>query len=439
MKIEKFNDYNKINEVVYIPILDFIVSRDGIPLIGDNLTKGKVDFGPGGVALDILSVKGDSEIAGVNKNGDLIVKKDYIKPHDFEINGVSYIANCIYYNDAFLEIPEQYYGKLTKFNLPFELNVLNYWAIDYQVASKRNPATKLDYTPLIPIIPTGWVNIKVDMEVSKRIKRYSDPLGVKSDDPHESFLRKLEDLEKTSSDTNQSKAITTKTIQKRMATIMILHYINEIKDFFNATQSGFLFESFISGLIPDSKVVDDNGPVDIIANNAKYQIKLYSDNTLYIPMVKEKVNNPLNNPLDYYVIALKDLRGIHIYVLDGFELENPTNGYSFLTKGGNISISRLEDKLNKSNRVFGNHFYTYLDLSDLDGRINKISKKLKDTIKKLYDNISKLEYNVETIITGIDEKGKPIDDPNEIYDDTTQRIRNIEREILALNTRFNKR
>ena len=188
MKINKFNDFSPINEKVYIPILDFIVSREGYPLIGDNLTKGKVDFGPGGVALDILNIKGDPEIAGVNKNGDLVVKRENIMQYEFAINGVAHIANCIYYNGEFLEITENHLNEIKNFNIPFDMEVLNYWAIDYKAFNSQNPAIKLDYTPLIPIIPTGWVNVKVDMEVSKRIRRYSEPLGrVNINNPHLKF------------------------------------------------------------------------------------------------------------------------------------------------------------------------------------------------------------------------------------------------------------
>jgi hypothetical protein len=62
-----------------------------------------------------------------------------------------------------------------------------------------------------------------------------------------------------------------------MAVIMLLHYLNEIKDFFNPSAAGFLFESFIAGLIPKSFVADDNGIADIVAEGRKYQIKLYKE------------------------------------------------------------------------------------------------------------------------------------------------------------------
>lgn len=40
MKIERFNDYSQINEeITYIPVLDFIVSREGKPLIDDGINK----------------------------------------------------------------------------------------------------------------------------------------------------------------------------------------------------------------------------------------------------------------------------------------------------------------------------------------------------------------------------------------------------------------
>lgn len=52
-------------------------------------------------------------------------------------------------------------------------------------------------------------------------------------------------------------------------------YLEEIKEKFNATSGGFLFESFITGLL-NGKVPDYNSKVDIVGHDGKttYQVKL---------------------------------------------------------------------------------------------------------------------------------------------------------------------
>jgi hypothetical protein len=53
--------------------------------------------------------------------------------------------------------------------------------------------------------------------------------------------------------------------------IMLLHYSKWNKRFLHPSAAGFLFESFIAGLIPKSFVADDNGIADIVAEGRKYQ------------------------------------------------------------------------------------------------------------------------------------------------------------------------
>jgi hypothetical protein len=68
----------------------------------------------------------------------------------------------------------------------------------------------------------------------------------------------LSDLVKLSTYGLEKRKRSRVTIQKEMSVIILLHYINEIKDYFTPSASGFLFESFLGGLIKNSKVVEDN-------------------------------------------------------------------------------------------------------------------------------------------------------------------------------------
>jgi hypothetical protein len=114
-----------------------------------------------------------------------------------------------------------------------------------------------------------------------------------------------------------------------MAVIMLLHYLNEIKDFFTPSAAGFLFESFIAGLIPKSFVADDNGIADIVAEGRKYQIKLYKEKA-NVDIIKEfrminqrhrlRPGQTLNEFLVYYKITEQELRNANV----GLELTELT-------------------------------------------------------------------------------------------------------------------
>jgi hypothetical protein len=145
------------------------------------------------------------------------------------------------------------------------LDVANYLNIKDGKWSKD-----FDYSDLLSSDPTGWVNFKVDMEILKRVKRYSSGLGM-GKKGHDSFIGKLEDLNSINYIKNQKRTI--QNIQREMSIIMLLHYIEEIKDFFTPSAAGFLFESFIGGLLPNAKVVSDNTAADIISEGKEYQIK----------------------------------------------------------------------------------------------------------------------------------------------------------------------
>ena len=158
------------------------------------------------------------------------------------------------------------------------------------------------------------------MEIVKRVRRYSKAIGTHNSG-YSSFLSKLEEFQRISKfevkDSKKGAKKKRRTIQAEMSVIILLHYINEIKDFFTPSSSGFLFESFIAGLIPNARVKEDNTAADIIVkegnNTIKYQIKLISADTKYVDLVKEEEWTKVEGKkvlvssefLDYYVICLK--------------------------------------------------------------------------------------------------------------------------------------
>ena len=386
MHISKFNKFLiELNEArtVDIPILDIVIDDNGIIYNGEEaqLIKGRVER-VNRVVTKILGTDNKTYPAGIDKNGNVVA---------LNVDNESRALNS---EDKPIPVPD-FIQKKYKVKIPYY-----YTSPEY------------DYYKLVPITPTGWVNVKIDMEIVKRVKRYAKSLGTNTKG-HQSFLDKLSEFEKFSSQKREEKYISRLkrgTIQKEMSCILLLHYINEVKDFFNPSQSGFLFESFIAGLIPDSRIKEDNSPVDIKTSHDRYQLKLVDWKTDYIEIT---MDNDLarSRYLEYYMIALKYIDRIELLIVDGVELErridNRTIG-DLITPGKRFKVKSLSSL---SDDAILKKFV--IELTDIEGRIKNLGENLKKNLDELYLELSKFQYNVETIITGVNEKGVMIKNQSE--------------------------
>ena len=409
MAIKKFDDF--INEDVKIPVLDILIDYNGnlyngkiekYPLRKGNIVQKKVSAGTGifndkgvekrsnkNTLVDIIGVDGESYPAGIDKNGVLVtVNKD----ED------GYVTKKLGDDYVRIPIPNQVVNLYRS-----ELNGLTYWKTD------------VDYSFLVPILPTGWVNVKIDMEVLKKVRRYAKSLGSETNNVHSSFMSKLEDIQRIS---NRDLRVSKKsgevlassfnkkreTIQKEMSVIILLHHINEIKDFFTPGSSGFLFESFLAGFIPNSKVVEDNGVADVTANGVSYQMKLYGYLSSTIPVT-------VNDAIDYYIVGIKHPQKIDIYVID-----RDTVPAVKISSG--FSMSRMTSNTNIRKFSF--------ELLNIEQRIASIARGLKESLDFLYAQLSEFQYNIETIITGVDENGDLVSDNDDFDKYKSRAIYNVE-------------
>lgn len=387
MHISKYNKFlEQLNEarIVQLPILDIVIDDDGIIYNGEEapLVKGRVERITGGTVTKILGTDDKLYPAGIDKSGNVVALKT-----DSDKRALNSAGQPI-------EVPDHIQKKY-RVKIPYYYQDSNY-----------------DYYGLVPITPTGWVNVKIDMEIVKRVKRYSKSLGTNTKG-HKSFEDKLDEFQKMSTQKRSEqyvKRLKRGTIQKEMACILLLHYINEVKDFFNPSQSGFLFESFVAGLIPDSRIKEDNSPVDIKTSTDRYQLKLVDWKTKYIEVTMD--NNPDKSPfLEHYMIALKFVDKIELIIINGSELERRMNDGTIgklVTNGGNFVVERIsnfEDETLVKKYV--------IDLTNIEGRIKNIGENIKKHLDELYEELSKFQYNVETIITGVNEKGKVVKDQSE--------------------------
>ena len=419
--------FKQLNEAqtVDLPILDVVIDDDGIIYNGEEgpLTKGDVERQRGRVVTKIIGKNGKMYPAGIDKNGNVIsVNKD---EQDRVLNS----------KGLPIKVP-QFIQK--KYKIRY----------DYYYS---NP--DFDYYSVIPIMPTGWVNVKIDMEIVKRVKRFAKNLGT-NNRGHESFISKLAEFEKLSGMTRSQQYISRlkrATIQKEMSTILLLHHINEVKDFFNPSQSGFLFESFIAGLIPDSRVKEDNSPVDIRTTKDRYQLKFVDFKTAYVDVTKD-ISEGKSAWLEHYMIALKYVDKIELYILDGAELERRYDSGTLrdlITAGGKpdpvtgkvksgpkFSMSKV---IATSDPTLIKKFT--IGLTNIEGRISNLGESLKQSLDELYQELSRFQFNVETIITGVNEKGKVIRDQTEFdvyYILAEKNIQNLKGHLERLVTDINK-
>jgi hypothetical protein len=437
MDIIKFSEY--LLESVELPILDIVIDNDGKVYNGldgsdyGKLTKGRIEKSNG----IITSIKGPNNEfypAGIDKNGNLVAV-------DFKNGKPQTFIDPKKKGDVGLPDSE----KETK-DIPINQALLKKY--------KKGWIEGEDYYDLVPITPTGWVNVKVDMEIVKRVRRYSKAIGTHHNG-YGSFLSKLEEFQRISKfEVKASKKGAKKkrrTIQSEMSVIILLHYINEIKDFFTPSSSGFLFESFIAGLIPNARVKEDNTAADIIvkegSNTIKYQIKLISADTKYVDLVKEEEWKKVENKkvlvssefLDYYVICLKNIDTIDVYILKGvifnelnckyttagkkYEMEKYTTPKGFVKYRKKVSEHKkprlilpevIKDLKDKEYTKGDESMVKFkIDLTRIESRIESIGSGLKSSLDKLYDEISNFQYNVETLITGTKADGSIVKEQDE--------------------------
>ena len=162
------------------------------------------------------------------------------------------------------------------------------------------------------------------MEIIKKVRRFA--MKINPDTTKKAFDEKLRFL--ANPIMRKLGGSATERIQRQIAAIMLLRFLQEIKDYFDSSTAGHLIESFLGGLIP-GKVPDDNGEYDIISvlSGLKYQVKLYT--------YKESIKYfPYKPTCDYYILGLKEHNKIHIWTLSkDVPEEQATNVEHFLAKG----------------------------------------------------------------------------------------------------------
>lgn len=414
MNLFKFAEF--LNEDIMIPVLDCVIDEDGnlyngkseqFPLRKGNIEKAKV--GGKNEVVGIIGHDGIRYLAGIDKNGQLVAPKKNMQ-------------------NGFLVDNDGTQVKVPNYITNVKSRFWKFYDTKKTASGELVEGEPYDYTKLIPILATGWVNTKVDMEVVKKVRRYSRGLGTGSG--RDGFVMKLSELQEMSQGIERRKR-SRRTIQKEMSAIMLLHYINEIKDFFTPASSGFLFESFLGGMIKNSKIVEDNSKADIKADGETWQIKLYDALTTSISVAwldseqaKKEKRDPVI-PVDHFVICLKYADRVEISVLRGIEdKKDPLCYRNFFTPSNQFSVAKIKQSPLK---------YT-LYLMGIEERIEEIADGLKEAIDGVYKDLSNFQYNIESIITGVDQEGKLLNEKkfDEVYNVSVEIAKGLDVKVTAL-------
>jgi hypothetical protein len=275
---------------------------------------------------------------------------------------------------------------------------------------------------------SGWVNVKIDEQLYIRMAKYVtalDTLMPRVKDRYDLY-KKIEML------SNIDKHIQNNDvdIQTKISIITLLQYLNEIKEQFNPSTSGFLLEGFLATLIHGVKI-GDYGASDISSSYSEldavqfetesgrgvkkldYQIKLY----------KNKGNIKINwkKKCDYYVICLKNedkTIDVHILSINPLDRDSYIGNYLVVPRGMTdadyiLALDNITDHVNlNTNKLYTkkHKFLIKLDVASntIERLITSCGDNIKQSIAKVYTSLSELHYDVDSLVTGYDKNKRRI-------------------------------
>lgn len=301
-------------------------------------------------------------------------------------------------------------------------------------------------------VPEGWVNVKLDHQLFKRMNRYVVTLDdIVGEGNKYNLYEKIQAI----SQIGQYIESNSLSVQNKISIITILQYLKELRTHFDPTSSGFLLEGFLATLI-HGRIEEGRKPFDMTTSyneldavrfkatgglGKTYQIKLYKIDS-YI-----KVN--MSQICDYYVICLKEKDDIWVHILDG---KNPSHP-QFI--GGPLSAQYIKGKFPKKEEIpnpesyirhDGNKQYMVintkklrendlrmkLEIGNLDELIKKCGENIVNSINDTYVKLSELHYNIDSLVSGID-KNQRLIDVDEAKRQADETIKDITKSISKLS------
>ena len=227
--------------------------------------------------------------------------------------------------------------------------------------------------------------------------------------------------------------------------MMLLQYLRDIKNNFNASSAGFIFEDFIAGILDGSKP-DGNPAVDVWdAKKDGYQVKLYNDGKSSIKLSSQY--DPKNDAqnVKYFIVGVKKGDSIVVYLKTLEEYYQKANvsrsirirRYDVGEKEGKLSkeIPRKEEIIKdighyppisgeRGKGLFGGDYkYEVIESDsgikvsdfegqdaigvlnlDVKGQLSSIGEDIYKNIVSMGDELRLLENKVKQIILNVDDE-----------------------------------
>ena len=399
------NDIKNLDEIKY----------DGKDLLSQSIVKRLQD-------KDIILIENKSSKDFII----LIPKTQRIDIHSYidgKLENDSGKINVVY-SDLILLVNRMYSKEIT--NIPEHNNTLNNFNPKYnKLTFYAKKITTKDSS-------FNYVQVKIDNNVCDRVKKLVLGMGFDERSNLREKISFLSDPLKWKLSTSDPKVLLT--VQNKVSSIILLDYLAEIKENFNPTTSGFLFESFFAGLI-DGHVVDDNSKIDVYLpgkgpySSKNYQLKLFNESTIYdlnrkkkdgVTVLQSIIDGMPIGQKNFLFIGLKSDNKIETYLVpfnEEFEelMENEGYDQAKLTPG---LLKRFKStkaySRNMGEDIFQNRTIEYLGtlkFGDFTNKINEIKKDLGDSLKDVWQSIKQLHDDVEGLVTGVSSKKRKLKDP----------------------------
>jgi hypothetical protein len=309
-------------------------------------------------------------------------------------------------------------------NMPNTTNFINTFNPNYNILTVYTTKTK-DQN----IERFDYVQVKIDKHVSEKVDKLVYGMGFNERSNLRAKISFLSDPLKWKNSPLDPNTLLT--VQNKISAIILLDYLAEIKENFNPTTSGFLFESFFAGII-GGHVVDDNTKVDVYLpgkgpyRSKNYQLKLFDEKTLYDLNKKSGGKTALQNIINgmpigqqnFIFIGLKRENEIETYLIplneefeelierEGFDQPKITPSLLRKFKKHKAYHVGVED-------IFQTRTIEYLGtlkFGDFTSKINSVKKDLGDSLKETWESIKKLHDEVEGMVTGVSSKRRKLKD-----------------------------
>jgi hypothetical protein len=232
----------------------------------------------------------------------------------------------------------------------------------------------------------GWVNVKIDKETAKRVRRLMLGLGFTESGNLRNKLRFLSNP--VEGRIRQGESVG-QALNRKISAMMLLQYLREIKMNFNSSTAGFLLEDFMAGLL-GGEVVPGKGAVDVRTSTTNYQFKFYAQSS-----AKIKISNRTGEQPHKTILCLKGTESVDVYELAyDYFLDNIEEG------DDGLSINNFKMLSENNGGYLGR-----LDFSRIDQMTDDLNADLKGSVSSLWDVVSELQFNLEAMLTGIEKTG----------------------------------